>query len=120
MMNRSPRSGGANEAAVRAEADVRLKELDADIAVYRALQAIVVAEMAFPIMRWIRPGFAYLSMYHYGMVILASTGLIHITVKALPTPMDYLEIVIIGSYFLFRPKEKAARTSLVGEVAKGR
>jgi hypothetical protein len=74
--------------------------------------------MAFPVMRWVRPGFAYLSMYHYGMVIMASTGTIKITVNALPSPMDWLEIGIIASYFLLRPGEKKARASLVEEAKK--
>ena len=69
-------------------------------------QAIILADQQWWATRWIRPGFAYIAMFHYGAIVAASCNLIGIKINALPDPYNYLEIGIIGTYFLLRPFEK--------------
>lgn len=85
---------------------VSLKREETDAIFAGLQQAIILADQQWWVTRWIRPGFAYICMVHMGMVALASIGWIRGPINALPYPMDYLEIGIIGSYFLLRPFEK--------------
>lgn len=105
------------QAKVKASSDLEIKKIQSGENVtlrqeetYTVLsqlqQAIILADQMWWVTRWIRPGFAYLSMLHYGAVILASLGVIKGPILALPYPMDYLSLGIIGTYFLLRPLEK--------------
>ena len=93
-------------ARIKSGEAVSLKEEDTTAVLAGLQQALVLADQQWWATRWIRPGFAYLCMIHYGAVTLASMGWISGPIHALPYPMDYLEAGIIGGYFILRPFEK--------------
>ena len=93
-------------ARIKSGEAVSLKEEDTHAVISGLQQAIIIADQQWWVTRWIRPGFAYISMAHYGAVTMASMGWISATIHALPYPLDYIEAGIIGTYFLLRPFEK--------------
>jgi len=99
-------------AKIKSGEAVELKREETDALIAQLQQAIVLADQRWWATRWIRPGFAYLTMFHYAAIIASSCGYIG-TINALPYPFDYLEAGIIGAYFVLRPFEKVRRTSEV-------
>lgn len=93
-------------ARIKSGEAVSLKEEETYAALAQLQQAVIIADQQWWATRWIRPGFAYLCMFHFGAVTLASMGFINAPIHALPYPMDYIEAGIIGAYFLLRPLEK--------------
>jgi hypothetical protein len=96
----------AEMARIKSGEAVELKTEDVNAILAQLQQAIVLADQQWWVTRWIRPGFAYICLAHFGAVTLASLGWIEGPIHALPYPMDYLEIGIIGAFFLLRPLEK--------------
>lgn len=86
---------------------VDLKTEETQSLLFQLQQALWLADQKWPVTRWIRPGFAYISMVHYGALAFVSTfPMWGWTVHGLPEPYNYIEAGIIGTYFLLRPSEK--------------
>lgn len=96
-------------AKVKSGEAVTLKQEETDGLLATLQQAILLADQQWWATRWIRPGFAYISMFHYGMITLSSVGWISAKIAPLPDPYAWLEIGIIGAFFLLRPLEKNLR-----------
>lgn len=93
-------------AKVKSGEAVSLKQEETDAIFAGLQQAIILADQQWWVTRWIRPGFAYICMAHFGAVTMASMGWIKGPIQALPYPLDYLQAGIIGAYFVLRPFEK--------------
>lgn len=96
---------------IKAGEAVELKQEETVGLLAQLQQAILLADQKWPVTRWIRPGFAYLCMFHFGAIVLASCHVIAGPIEALPQPYAYLEAGIIGTYFLLRPYEKKAKAA---------
>lgn len=93
-------------AKVKSGEAVSLKQEETDAIFAGLQQAIILSDQQWWVTRWIRPGFAYLCMFHFGGTVMYYMNIISIEIEPLPSPMDYLEAGIIGTYFLLRPFEK--------------
>jgi Holin of 3TMs, for gene-transfer release len=103
-------------AATQAEKEAALKSYDFQIAALQTMATVMIAEQSWWLTRLIRPTFAYICAFHFGGVVLSSFEAwrpVVGVVDALPTPLDWLELGIIGSYFALRPFEKNTRSDLV-------
>lgn len=94
-----------------------LKHYDFQIKALEVMLAVMITEQGWWVTRMIRPLFAYTCLLHFSWVALASMGWVGV-VHVLPTPLDWLEVGIIGSYFALRPFEKNKRADIVAEKLK--
>jgi hypothetical protein len=89
---------------------VDLKTEETQSLLFQLQQALWLADQQWWATRWIRPGFAYLSMMHYGALAwVCAFPAFGWKVNALPEPYNYMQAGIIGTYFLLRPSEKQRR-----------
>jgi len=86
------------ETAIEAEARARIANLE-----------LLKLEHGWVWSRWIRPGFAYITMFWYGAVVADS--LFHFNWEPTPLPFGIQDWMgwIIGSYFIGRSFEKIVR-----------
>jgi hypothetical protein len=103
------------EAAAQGDKEIALRAYDFYQEGLRMQAMIIGAEMGWWVTRYVRPTFAYLFAFHIGGVVLSSYGLIG-TVHALPHPIDWLELGIVGSYFALRPLEKNKRVEMIDKL----
>ena len=61
------------------------------------------------------PTFAYRFAFHIAGIVLSSRGRIR-TVHALPHPLDWLDLGVVGSYFALRPFEKNKRGDMIDKL----
>jgi hypothetical protein len=103
------------EAAAQGDKEIALKAYEFYQEGLRMQAMIMAAEMGWWVNRYVRPTFAYLFAFHIGGVVLSSydwVGVVH----ALPHPLDWLELGVVGSYFALRPFEKNKRIDMVDRL----
>lgn len=103
------------EVAAQGDKEIALKAYDFYQEGLRMQAMIIAAEMGWWVTRYVRPTFAYLFVFHIGGVVLSSFGLIGV-VHALPHPLDWLELGVVGSYFALRPLEKNKRVEMIDKL----
>lgn len=97
------------QAGVAADTQIALAQVNAELETRKAQAAILRADRGWWVTAWIRPLIVYPCVVHFGAILLDSTFRFGWGIARLPPPYDAYEQVIILSFFITRPFEKAAR-----------
>jgi hypothetical protein len=99
------------QAGVAADTQIAIAQLNAEIETRKRQAEILQADRGWRVTAWIRPLLVYPCVFHFAAIVLDSTIPPYGSwqVAKLPTPYDLYEQVIILSFFVARPFEKAAR-----------
>lgn len=97
------------QAGVAADTQVALAQVNAELEARKAQAAVLRADRGWWVTAWIRPLIVYPCVVHFGAILLDSTFRFGWGIAKLPPPYDGYEQVIILSFFIARPFEKAAR-----------
>jgi hypothetical protein len=93
------------EVAAQGDKEIALKAYDFYQEGLRMQAMAIAVEMGWWVNRYVRPTFAYLFAFNIGGVVLSSYGWIGV-VHALPHPLDWLELGVVGSYFAIQIGER--------------
>jgi hypothetical protein len=102
------------QAGVAADTQVALSRVQAEIEARKLQAQIVRADRGWWVTSWIRPLIVYPCVVHFGAILLDSTFRFGWAIAKLPPPYDGYEQIIILSFFIARPFEKAARVFVAG------
>jgi hypothetical protein len=102
------------QAGVAADTQVALAQVNAELEARKAQAAVLRADRGWWVTAWIRPLIVYPCVIHFGAILLDSTFRFGWGIAKLPPPYDGYEQVIILSFFIARPFEKAARVFSAG------
>jgi hypothetical protein len=102
------------QAGVAADTQVALAQVNAELEARKAQAAVLRADRGWWVTAWIRPLIVYPCVVHFGAILLDSTFRFGWGIAKLPPPYDGYEQVIILSFFIARPFEKAARVFSAG------
>lgn len=100
-------SASVDIAKVKSGEAIELKKEDTEQYMTWLKQALQLGDQQWPVTRWIRPVYAYTFAFH--LIVVVACWTVGIDVQPLPHPVDYIEGVVVGFYFLARPYEKASR-----------
>ncbi len=97
------------QAAVGADTQVALAQINAEIELSKQQQMVLTADRGWWITAWIRPLIAYPLVLHFGAVVLDTTFRLGWQVPPLPGDFGAREHDVILSFFIVRSLEKAVR-----------
>lgn len=102
------------QAGAAADTQIALSRLQAEIETRKVQAQIVEADRGWWVTSWVRPLIVYPCVLHFGAILLDSTFHFGWAIAKLPPPYDGYEQIIILSFFIARPFEKAARVFAAG------
>lgn len=95
--------------AVQGDTQIALARVNAELEARKVQAEIMQADRGSWVTAWIRPLIVYPCILHFGAIMLDSTFHFGWAIAKLPPPYDLYEQIIILSFFIARPFEKAAR-----------
>lgn len=106
------RQGDRQTERDRLRTQITIETIRAEVEARRAARDVVLAEQGWWVTALIRPAFAWPIVIWSGAIVADSLFHFSWSVSALPSPLDDWAGWIVGAYFLTRPVEKIARSTL--------